>query len=305
MDDTAALLDALLAPRRAPFADLAAFRAAWRPAAAAWAAPIDRALLGGAMADRLGYAFAAAYEEAVARLVPGAAAAACLCVTETDGAHPRAIHTRLTPDGDGLRLDGAKRWSTLADAREVLWVVASIGWEGDQNQLRLVRVQADAPGVTRTRMPPTPFTPEIPHFALAFDGVRVAPDDVLPGDAWVRYARPFRTIEDTFVVGATAAWVLRVARAHGWPPVIATRLTALILAVRGLGAADPDAASVHLGLAGCRAALDAILAVAEPHWSATDAETAARWHRDAPLLRIAEKAQMARTNAAVAKLLGP
>jgi hypothetical protein len=57
MDDTAALLDVLLAPRRAPFADLAAFRAAWRPAAAAWAAPIDRALVGGAMADRLGYVF--------------------------------------------------------------------------------------------------------------------------------------------------------------------------------------------------------------------------------------------------------
>ncbi len=299
--DVAALLDDLLAPRADTFATLADFRAAWRAAATPWAAPVDRALVGGARADRLGYAFAAGYAAALERLVPGVRGA-CLCVTEEGGAHPRAVRTRLSPDGAGFRLDGAKKWATLAGDGDALLVAASVGQEGDRNLLRLVRVPADAPGVRCEGMPPTPFTPEIPHYAVRLDAVAVPADAVLPGDGWTRYVKPFRTVEDAHVSAAAAAFLLRVARANGWPPALPARLTALILAFREVAGAPPDAPSVHVALGGCLAALEAIVAAAEPCWADTDPAVTARWRRDAPLLGVAGKARAARFEAALGRL---
>lgn len=298
MPDAAALLDTLLAPRPAAYATLAAYRAAWHTAAAGWDTPVDRALVGGSMADRLGYAFAAGYGAALERLVPGLAGPACLCVTEEGGAHPRAIRAHLAPLGAGWRLDGKKRWATLAGEGETLLVAASVGHEGEHNLLRVARVPAAAPGVTLTALPPTPFTPEIPHYEVTFDGVPLPHDALLPGDGWTRYVKPFRTVEDAHVCAAATAYLLRVARTNAWPREIVTRLAALVLAVREVATAPADAPSVHVALAGCFAALDAIVAAAAPCWADTDPEVAARWHRDAPLLTIAGKARAARLEVA-------
>src|SRR4051794_33017827 len=70
---------------------------------------VERAVIGGARADRLGYAFAIGYSAALEALVGEGDAA--LCVTEDGGNHPKAIQTRLV---DG-RVTGSKRWATLAD----------------------------------------------------------------------------------------------------------------------------------------------------------------------------------------------
>ncbi|MFN7145045.1 MAG: acyl-CoA dehydrogenase family protein, partial [Myxococcota bacterium] len=217
MPDAATLLDTLLAPRPAVYPTLPAFRAAWHAAAAGWDTPVDRALIGGGSADRLGYAFAAGYTSALERLVPGLVGAACLCVTEEGGAHPRAIRARLTPLDAGWRLDGKKRWATLAGEGDTLLVAASTGHEGDHNVLRLARVPADAPGVTLTALPPTPFTPEIPHYEVTLDGVVLPHDALLPGDGWTAYVKPFRTVEDAHVCAAATAYLLGVARTHAWP----------------------------------------------------------------------------------------
>lgn len=294
-----ALLDTLLVRRADTFPDLATFRVAWEAAAAGWATPIDRALLGGALADRLGYAFAAGYQSALGRLVPDVVGTACLCVTEEGGAHPRAIQTRLSFTRDGWRLDGAKRWATLAGEGDVLLVAATTGTDGDRNVLRLAEVPADALGVTLTALPPTPFTPEIPHYEVRFDGVILAAQAVLPGDGWTDYVKPFRTVEDTHVAAATAAYLLRVARSNGWPSDIVTRLTALILSLRAVAEAPADAPSTHVALAGCFAILHGIVTDARPLWIGTDDATAERWHRDAPILGVAGTARAARLEVAM------
>ena len=79
--------------------------------------PVDRAIAGGAAVDRLGYAFAAGYAAALHALVPELErppVLASLAATEEGGAHPRAIRTTLTREGDHWRLSGHKRWVTLA-----------------------------------------------------------------------------------------------------------------------------------------------------------------------------------------------
>lgn len=289
------VLDALLAGgERRPFPTLGAFRAAWLPLHAEWPAPIDHALVGGALADRLGYAFAAGYAAALRRLVPTLAPEthACLCVTEAGGGHPRAIQTTLTPDGDGFRLTGAKRWATLAGEGDVLLVAASEGWEGERNRVRLVMLPANAPGVRCVALPETPFTPEIPHYEVSLDAVRVDAGAVLPGDGYARYVKPFRTIEDVHVSGAAAAYLLANARAGRWPPDLAARLAAIVVTLRAVSAAPPDAPSAHLALGGALASLHEVARLTPEAWA--DPDAAARWKRDAPLLGIAGKARAAR-----------
>lgn len=279
-----------------PFPTVAAFLAAWRPLAARWPSPVDHAIVGGARADRLGYAFAAGYAAALRALVPalGPDTQACLCITEAGGGHPRAISTALVPAGAGFTLTGAKRWATLAGENDVLLVAASTGWEGEQNRIRMVKVRADAPGVRLVALPPTPFTPEVPHYEVSFEGVRVEADALLPGDGYSTYIKPFRTLEDIHVPAAAAAWLLATARASDWPVDLAARLAALIVTLRSLAAAPPGSPGTHLALGGALATLHDLAPAIDEAWAATDPAAAARWRRDAPLLRIAEKARATR-----------
>src|SRR5262249_48127659 len=128
---------------------------AWWEATAAQRATfettIDRAFAGGACADRLGFAFAGGYAEALRALAPSGRAddaITALCATEEGGAHPRAIQTQLVADGDDYLVTGKKKWATVASAASALLVVASTGTGADgKNQLRVVRVPVSAPGV--------------------------------------------------------------------------------------------------------------------------------------------------------------
>src|SRR5262245_25520020 len=108
---------------------------------AGWSDPADRAIIGGFSADRLGFAFAAGYPAALSALIPDVALGPriCLCATEEGGAHPKAIKTRLAPDGGGkYLLSGEKRWSTLAPVAKQALVVASVGEdETGKNRLRV------------------------------------------------------------------------------------------------------------------------------------------------------------------------
>lgn len=270
--------------------------------------PLDLAILGGFAADRLGYAFASGYQAALRALVPELPAdrVASICVTERGGGHPRAIETRLERLGDGrARITGHKRWATLGDGGGLLLVVASSGADAQgKNRLHVVRVDASLPGVTLRPMPEPPFTPEIAHDEIDLDGVIVNEADILPGDGFDRYVRPFRTIEDLHVQAAVYAYAIREIRAHALPRSLAERFAALLAALRPL-TADPSAAvtmerdapyppalaAAHVALAGvltlARGALDELDRV----WAQTESPAHARWERDRLLLSVAGNAR--------------
>jgi hypothetical protein len=95
-----------------------------------WAMPIDQAVLGGVLADRVGYAFAAGYQAALLRLDPGLPAdrIVSLSVTEEGGGHPQAIESTLTADGSGgFVLDGRKKWATMSSSGGLALVAAKTG----------------------------------------------------------------------------------------------------------------------------------------------------------------------------------
>ncbi len=186
-------------PIPAPPRDLEEHLARVKALQARFEDPVDRAAVGGVIADRLGYAFAAGYGAALQRLVPSLGdRRGCLAATESGGGHPRAIQTKLA----GGRLVGTKTFATMAPAADELFVVASVGERDGKNELRVVRVPRGRAGLTIEPRPPWPVAPEIPHAIVTFD-TAVEEGDVLPGDGYDRYLKPFRTIEDVHVMAAT------------------------------------------------------------------------------------------------------
>jgi hypothetical protein len=265
--------------------------------------PGERAAWGGLVADRLGYAFLAGYACALARLAPGIATRAALCITEEGGGHPRAIATRIEHGPDGARLTGTKTFVTLGALAEELIVVATSGERDGRPDLRCAIVRADAPGVTLAPGPDVPFAPEIPHARLLLAHAPAA--RVIEGDAYLGVVKPFRTIEDLHVLVATLGWLLRVARVSGWPSATIERLAALVASGVSLAGRPPLAPGVHVALAGLFAALATLLddGAACP-WPLADAGTRALWARDRPLLSVAARAREARLEAAWRTLVG-
>jgi alkylation response protein AidB-like acyl-CoA dehydrogenase len=230
-------------------------------------------------------AFAGGYQGALRALVRGALGdevIASFCVSEPGGNSPRAIEASLTPSpGGGFVLNGRKRWSTMAPVADVLLVAAHQGVdEAGRKRFKLVRVEAGAPGVTISRMPPTAFIPEIPHAELELRDVAVSAEALLPGDGYADYVKRFRTIEDVYIHGGVLGYALGAARRFAFPETVIERLASAILATRVLAALDPDAAETHVALAGTLARDANLLDHSDAHWEKAAAEERARWRRD-------------------------
>ncbi|MCY1043764.1 acyl-CoA dehydrogenase family protein, partial [Corallococcus sp. bb12-1] len=232
-------------------------------------APSDLALASGFRADRLGFAFASGYHAALRSLFPQLPAdrRVALCATESGGGHPTAIETTLTPAGAGWTLDGTKTYVTLGTHAEVLLVVATEGRDAQgRNRLRMVVVDAKKPGVRIEPLPPLGFVPEVPHAALRLEGVAVASEDVLPGDGYTRYLRPFRTVEDCHVNLAVLGWLVKVGRQCGWPVALREELVSIAVLIRALSQEDPSDLGVHVALGGALAQMHRALERCETAW---------------------------------------
>lgn len=272
---------------------------------------VDRALWGGLHADRLGYAFRAGYVSALHRLFAHAGAAAppgnaCLAATEKGGAHPRAIETTLREENGVFLLRGEKTFATLASASDELLVVATRGKTDDgKNQLVVVRVPRDANGVVIEDRPPTPFAPEIPHAMVRLEDVAVASTNVLAGDGYEMWLKPFRTIEDTHVLASTVGYLAGVARAYGFDRPVLAELVAHAASLTDVGARNPSDPVTHVLLAGVFSSARKLAASLDSEWHhKVAADERERWLRDMPLLLIAENARTKRTESAFAALTG-
>lgn len=276
--------------------------------ASRFSVPVDVALASGFAADRLGFAFASGYHAALRSLFTSMPVdhRAALCATEAGGAHPRAIQTRLAEDGEGtLRLSGSKTFVTLGQAADTLFIVATEGVDAQgRNRLRVVRVEARRQGMHFSALPGIPFVPEIPHAEVELRDVAVSPEEVLPGDGYAAYLKPFRTVEDCHVYAAVLGWLLQVARRSGWPARVQDELLALVAAIRGLALAEPSSPAVHLALGGTLDMSQRLVGGLEPWWAQVDAPTRERWERDKGLLGVAGKAREKRREAARQRLAG-
>ncbi|MFD0360340.1 acyl-CoA dehydrogenase family protein [Nocardia sp. GCM10030253] len=269
-----------------------------RAVAQRFAEPVDVAIAGGFGADRLGFAFLSGYQEALRTLIADLPADELVAVsaTEAGGAHPSAIRTTLIETDGRWSVHGTKSFTTLGIMAQRLLVIASSGESPDgRNRLHAVLVDAGGPGVRVTNLPAIPFAPEIPHATVTFTDATAR---MLPGDGYLDYLKPFRTIEDIHVLAAALGWLIRVSRDSAWPRSVVQRLLAAVATVRGLDIDRPSSPGVHIALGGAFELLDQLLVELDPLWAGADPVVKQRWERDRPLLATAGRVRAQRLTAA-------
>lgn len=260
-----------------------------RSVAERWPNTVDLALAGGLAADRPGWAFASGYQAALRALLPELRSGepAALCASEQGGAHPQAIRTRL----EGTRLLGSKTFVTLGAFARQLVVIATEGQGIDgRSRLRAVVVPADRIGVTTRPGRSLSFVPEVPHAVVELD---CEVGSLLPGDGYLRYLKPFRTIEDLHVYAALTGWLLRIGRDR-WPPELVEQGLAVAAAARGLAGADPSAWATWRALGGLMELASRWIATLDESWDRVDEGNRRLWERDRAILGVAHRARVVR-----------
>lgn len=113
---------------------------------------------------------------------------AAVAITEdTGGSDARAMRSRLTPDGDGWRLNGNKLFITNGDVADVMLVFAKWDAESDRrHELTCVLVDGNADGLEIVRRESKLGHRASSTVELHFDNVRIEADQVVgqPGDGF-------------------------------------------------------------------------------------------------------------------------
>ena len=296
------LLTTHLEPASGTFESVVHWKKQYATEVQAWSEPIDMAIAGGFLANCPAYAFAVGYWAALYRLLPDLpkTPVPALCISEKEGPHPAKIKCRLEKTGARWRLNGKKHFVTCGQEADLLLVAASTGTDADgKNQLRLVRVEKDQDGIAVKPLDKAiAILPEISHGVVEFTNVTVSDADILPGDGYLTYIKPFRTIEDLHVIAALLGYLLRIGTLFDWPTSAKEQLVALLLAVRTTARDDCTAPAVHIAVGGVIETLGSLLKQLEDHWGTVDPQTHQAWLRDRSVLDIATDARRKRLAAA-------
>jgi len=261
---------------------------------------------------------------------------ASFCVTEKGSAHPSKTQTRLSlvraprnlskgnTDLNSVEetnepcwvLSGEKSFVTLGNKATHLFVSAVVDetFEGEQpssqeqpyegvgekkrNNIKMVVVPSNAPGVNLTPLPELPFISEVPHAKVHFDSVHISASNILPGDGYLNYVKAFRTVEDTHVKAAVLGHALRMAKNYGWPIEMVEKAYTLLYALDGISRNDPLASSVHVALSHTSKGVSELLR--DP--KIDDDEIQKRWVKDKRLFGVASRARKARLEKARSNL---
>ncbi|MGK5093168.1 acyl-CoA dehydrogenase family protein [Deltaproteobacteria bacterium TL4] len=270
----------------------------------AWPSPFERAIVGGMLADRLAFAFAGGYHNALRQMMPTLSAQqmVSLCITEEGGGHPKAIKTRLTPKSKSTsswEISGSKKFITLLEEAEQLLVAVSEGFNAEaRNQIRLVKLDAKASGVQVERMPDLPFVPEISHGVLHLKHVEISEDQILPGDGYAEYIKPFRTIEDIHVCAGLLGFLTRLSFQLNWPEAIGEEILMLMTGLGAFNGGTVTSPAMHIALGGFFRLLQNLLAQINPLLTQEKLEIAQRCQRDLPLMNVAGHARTQRLKTA-------
>ena len=268
--------------------------------------PMHQAIIGGFVADRVGWAFASGYQAALRALFPDTPGdrICALCVTEADGNSPKAIRSSLTKDRDDWMLNGSKRWTTLGPQGALFFVAARDEAASlTRASIKIARVDSGTRGLKIAHMPATKFVPEVPHARLEFENLKLDESAILPGDGYSQYVKPFRTVEDIHVQAAVLSYLMREGQRLGWPQGWIERLSALLAALGRIADMPAGEAETHIALSGALVIGKGLIGETEEFWTRSAADPATlRWRRDRELLNVASGAREQRTKRAWERL---
>lgn len=258
--------------------------------------PFDLAVAGGRMMATPGLAFLVGYQAALRMLWPSAPLSlGALCATEQRSLRVADMQTRL----HDLRLSGRKDFVTAGDAADWLLIAARSEAPGDDPCLSLAVVYPGEPGVRVEKLAAIPLMPDVSHGRVFLDNALC---ELLAGDGWDAYVKPFRTLEDIYVLSAMTAWLYGVGQDSDWPQALQLRLLALLAGCAEVSRQAPNNPCGHVLLGGLfaqfeglKAEINQALAEGPPQW-------AAMWQRDQAVMDLAAGARAKRLAKALAAI---
>lgn len=259
--------------------------------------PFELAVVGGRLMATPGLAFLVGYQAALRMLWPSAPLSlGALCATEQRSLRVADMQTRLRD----LRLSGRKDFVTAGDAADWLLVAARSEEPGEVPRLNLAVVYPGEPGVRLEKLAPMPLMPDIGHGRLFLDNALC---ELLAGDGWDAYVKPFRTLEDIYVLSAMAAWLFGVGQDCDWPQTLQLRLLALLAGCAEVSRQAPNNPAGHVLLGGLFAQFDGLKAEVNQALDDGPPQWAAMWQRDQGVMDLAAGARGKRLAKALAGLL--
>ncbi|WP_077049020.1 acyl-CoA dehydrogenase family protein [Pseudomonas sp. KK4] len=258
--------------------------------------PFELAVAGGRLMATPGLAFLVGYQAALRMLWPSAPASlGALCATEQRSLRPADMQTRLRD----LRLSGQKDFVTAGDAADWLLVAARCEQPGEDPRLSLAVVYPDEPGVRVEKLPAIPLMPDVSHGRLFLDN---AACELLAGDGWDAYVKPFRTLEDIYVLSAMTAWLYGVGQECDWPQPLQLRLLALLAGCAEVSRQAPGSQAGHVLLGGLFAQFEALKDEIDQALASGSPEWAAMWLRDRAVMELGSVARGKRLAKALAAI---
>lgn len=183
--------------------------------------PFEQALIGGFMCQQFSFSFMAGYQAALDKMFPNIAPneLKALCVSEKKGGHPKAMQTTLI----NHRVNGLKTYVTAGTDAAHLLVQCKTEEEVDGRPLfKIVHIPSNAKDIeiTNFELPfvkeGVPLMQEVRHGKLLLNDTLIEDNQILVGNGYVDYTKPFRTLEDIHVAVACQAMLLRQAIEYGW-----------------------------------------------------------------------------------------
>lgn len=206
--------------------------------------PFDKAIIGGFTCQQFSFAFMAGYQAALAQMFPSIAPneLKALCVSEAKGGHPKAIHTTLV----NHRINGVKTYVTAgSDAAHLLVLCKTDELVDGRPLFKMVHLPQSAKNIKVTNFE-LPFMLEVNHGKLALNDTEITATQILAGDGYHEYTKPFKTLEDICVGAAYQAMLLRQAIDHQWAADIRDQLLLNLYTLKNLLSLPPLDKETHL-----------------------------------------------------------
>jgi len=227
--------------------------------------PIDKAIIGGFLCEQFSFAFLSGYQAALEQMFPTIAPneLKALCVSEAKGGHPKSIETILKHQ----QITGVKTYVTAGTEVEHLLVLCKTEEIiNDRPILKIVHLPIGAEGIELTNFELS-FMKDIKHGKLVMNATTITSDQILDGDGFSQYTKPFRTLEDICLGVAYQAMLLRQAIDNNWEDKLRDQLLLNIYTLKNLLDLPLLNNETHLLLAAVDHNFEAVLPAINKHIS--------------------------------------
>ncbi len=247
-------------------------------------------------ADRVAWAFICGYQGAIQATFQTAVGTLGAFGANEAQRKITEVESSLDQQGGQLLLVGSKSWVLAGIDDLTVFVLCRYknGPAKGPGSLCIVKVPIRSVGVESGPPRAQTVVPELPHSGLQFQSAPVAAADVLPGDGYADYAKPFRLREDDFVTGSVLAYLIGESETGGWSTAWTQRAMAAVALQEVCSRRDPRPADSIILVAGALSFAGEVVRDADEQWGPRQAVARERWLRDKPILSLGKDARRRR-----------